>query len=401
MVVTEAASRKTFMGDSCPPPTRQAPSLAANMREEQIDQPLLTEIDTQVEGRDDSCISEWWRALSPKLASIVAIHRTIMGGDGAPPTRQVPDSTKPALENTDKHSTTDTKTAVMHGEATSDTNDSSTTAPEHRTGGGKSKQQEGCCECARKRVTAQLLKQQQGAATPSKMSNGNTGTQVAVGEEERWGEELEHQEMVEQRKVAAETREQVTVLAGKQGMPRARLTKEQRREWRRMKGLNGATARNPDGHIIWGMAVPFTYVQRPALFVDAHIDSLLLYLHDGVPNLGEPVQDWLEIWQLDDTAGESRDNPGVEQPEAAGTINTSLFTRRTDPYNSRQMAEVKRCITVGKDLSPGEQEQNQIHKLICPEDTVNISNVQTWCFGPRVRTPKCKLQLKIADNGVD
>ncbi|KAJ7843904.1 hypothetical protein B0H14DRAFT_2585488 [Mycena olivaceomarginata] len=93
-------------------------------------------------------------------------------------------SEKPALGNADKHSTTGTETAITHREATSDTNDDSTTAPERRTSGDGRQQREGRHERARKRVTARLLKRQ-GAATPSKTSNGDIGTQVAVGEEVR------------------------------------------------------------------------------------------------------------------------------------------------------------------------------------------------------------------------
>ncbi|KAJ7114883.1 hypothetical protein C8R44DRAFT_629619, partial [Mycena epipterygia] len=63
------------------------------------------------------------------------------------------------------------------------------------------------------------------------------------------------------------------------------------------------------------------------------------------------------MWQLDDAAGDSYDDPGVEQPEPAGSTDKSLFTRKTNPRDARRMAEVKRRITIGKDLSPDERGQ--------------------------------------------
>jgi hypothetical protein len=55
--------------------------------------------------------------------------------------------------------------------------------------------------------------------------------------------------------------------------------------------------------------------------------------------------------------GENGDDPGAEQPEAAAGTDKSLFTRKTNPRDARRMAEVKRRITVGKDLSHTEREQ--------------------------------------------
>lgn len=97
--------------------------------------------------------------------------------------------------------------------------------------------------------------------------------------------------------------------------------------------------------------------RRPKSYIDAHIDSRLPQLRDGVPNLGERAADWAGVWHLDDAAGLSRDDPSTEQPEPAGDTDKSLFTRKTNPRDSRRMAEVKRRITVGKDLSTTEREQ--------------------------------------------
>ncbi|KAJ6528814.1 hypothetical protein B0H19DRAFT_968713, partial [Mycena capillaripes] len=103
--------------------------------------------------------------------------------------------------------------------------------------------------------------------------------------------------------------------------------------------------------------VKSTQSRRLKPYIDAHIDSRLPQLRDGVPNLGERAVDWAEVWHLDDAAGFSRDDPGVEQPEPAGDVDKSLFTRKTDPRDSRRMAEVKRRITVGKDLSATKRKQ--------------------------------------------
>ncbi|KAF8161917.1 hypothetical protein K438DRAFT_1618768, partial [Mycena galopus ATCC 62051] len=91
--------------------------------------------------------------------------------------------------------------------------------------------------------------------------------------------------------------------------------------------------------------------------IDEHIDSRLPHLRDGVPNLGKPAKDWAEIWHLDDAAGLSQEDPGVEQPESAGAADRTLFTRKTNPRDARRMAEVKRRITIGRDLTPDERQQ--------------------------------------------
>ncbi|KAJ6568875.1 hypothetical protein B0H19DRAFT_938183, partial [Mycena capillaripes] len=106
--------------------------------------------------------------------------------------------------------------------------------------------------------------------------------------------------------------------------------------------------------------VKSTQSRRPKPYIDAHIDSRLPQLRDGVPNLGERAANWTEVWQLDDAAGSSKDDPGVEQPEPAGDVDKSLFTRKTDPRDSRRIAEVKRRITVGSDLTAAEREQVDI-----------------------------------------
>ncbi|KAJ7126666.1 hypothetical protein C8R46DRAFT_1237350 [Mycena filopes] len=103
--------------------------------------------------------------------------------------------------------------------------------------------------------------------------------------------------------------------------------------------------------------VKFSWRAKPHPYIDAHIDSRLPHLRDGVPNLGEPEPSWADIWHVDDVGDDSGGDPGFEQPEAAGGVDKTLFTRKTNPRNARRMAEVKRRITVGKDLSQAEREQ--------------------------------------------
>jgi hypothetical protein len=111
----------------------------------------------------------------------------------------------------------------------------------------------------------------------------------------------------------------------------------------------GGSSRSPPREVksAWG--------KRAKPFIDAHIDSRLPQLCDGISNLREPTPNWRGIWHVD--VEENGNDLGVEQPEAAAGTDKSLFTRKTNPRDAWWMAEVKRCITVGKDLSHTERKQ--------------------------------------------
>ncbi|KAF8187313.1 hypothetical protein K438DRAFT_1595629, partial [Mycena galopus ATCC 62051] len=114
---------------------------------------------------------------------------------------------------------------------------------------------------------------------------------------------------------------------------------------------SGGASRTPS------RGVQSTWKPKPKPHIDSHIDSQLPHLRDGVPNLGEPARDWTEVWHLNDAVGNARDDPGAEQPESAGNADRTLFTCKTNPRDACRMAEVKRRITVGKDLSADERRQ--------------------------------------------
>jgi hypothetical protein len=92
---------------------------------------------------------------------------------------------------------------------------------------------------------------------------------------------------------------------------------------------SGGASRNPL------RGVQSAWKPKPKPHIDSHIDGCLPHLRDGVPNLGEPMQDWAEIWHPDDAAGDARNDPGTEQPESAGSMDRTLFTRKTNPRDAR------------------------------------------------------------------
>ena len=76
----------------------------------------------------------------------------------------------------------------------------------------------------------------------------------------------------------------------------------------------------------------------------------------GKQNTPSPGDEWNSIWLLDEAAGNSTANPGVEQPDIPKTFEPNLLTRKTDPHNPARVEAILSEITIGQDLTPTQRE---------------------------------------------
>ena len=72
--------------------------------------------------------------------------------------------------------------------------------------------------------------------------------------------------------------------------------------------------------------------------------------------LGEPVTPWTNIWKVDIQNQPYDPDPGTAQPEIDVEGDTSIFTRKTDPFKETRVDAVVTAVHIGEDLSPEETE---------------------------------------------
>ncbi|KAG6905706.1 hypothetical protein DXG01_001187 [Tephrocybe rancida] len=77
---------------------------------------------------------------------------------------------------------------------------------------------------------------------------------------------------------------------------------------------------------------------------------------------GEPDMHWSTIWSVDAAAGNSDAHPGVEQPLLAAEPNTSIFTRKTNPFKAERVDAVLNAVSIGEDLTA--EQRAQVTKLL-------------------------------------
>ncbi|KAJ7436178.1 hypothetical protein FB451DRAFT_1379095 [Mycena latifolia] len=275
MTMMVAATRATISGGSRAPPARQAPPIADSAAVERIDQPGPTDVSAPEAGNEVSArTSNWWRAGGPRMASIMATRETIMGGDDAPPTRQVPEPVSLLPGNPDEHPVT--------GEEKAPADDlpartaSETKAREAQTSVGRhvKRQRSGRRERERKSAVARDSAARKQGVTPSGdlAGAGRKGRiERSVEEGDRGaegGEAAEWGGAGAGRGGGAEARAWLTVLVGKSGAAGRKWTKEEKTAWRRMRALGS------DGHVPSRATNSEGDSRTPSREVPPHIDLI-------------------------------------------------------------------------------------------------------------------------------
>jgi hypothetical protein len=78
--------------------------------------------------------------------------------------------------------------------------------------------------------------------------------------------------------------------------------------------------------------------------------------------VGEPSTPWTNIWKVEVQNQASDPDPGTAQPEIDVDADTSIFTRKSNPFKKERVDAVVAAIRIGDDLSP--EETNIVKDLI-------------------------------------
>ena len=88
----------------------------------------------------------------------------------------------------------------------------------------------------------------------------------------------------------------------------------------------------------------------------------IVHLIDTLPSaadqlqdpVGEPNTPWTDVWKVEVQNQASDPDPGTAQPEVDTDADTSIFTRKTNPFKKERVDAVIAAIRIGDDLSPEE-----------------------------------------------
>jgi len=103
-------------------------------------------------------------------------------------------------------------------------------------------------------------------------------------------------------------------------------------------------------------------VESPSREVSPDTQECIVHLVDTLPSaadqpqdpVGEPNTPWTDIWKVKVQNQASDSDPGTTQPEVDIDADTSIFTRKTDPFKKERVDTVIAAIRIGNDLSPEE-----------------------------------------------